>query len=70
MTMLSRVRRSLDDLQYEYQHGDKRPLEDLMRAWQGIKALPPDDPNSFFVIGGYHGEPSPGSIAPPSAGPF
>jgi tyrosinase len=28
-----------------------------MRAWKGIKELPPDDPNSFFVIGGYHGEP-------------
>ncbi|TCW84483.1 tyrosinase [Burkholderia sp. SRS-46] len=28
-----------------------------MRAWKGIKALPPDDPNSFFMIGGFHGEP-------------
>jgi tyrosinase len=28
-----------------------------MRAWKGIKELPPDDPRSFFTIGGYHGEP-------------
>lgn len=28
-----------------------------MRAWKGIKELPPTDPRSFFVIGGLHGEP-------------
>jgi tyrosinase len=52
-----RVRKSLTDLQDAYAKGDKKPLEDLMRAWRGVKALPPDDPNSFFTIGGYHGEP-------------
>jgi tyrosinase len=52
-----RVRRSIGDLQDEYAKGDKKPLEDLMRAWKGIKELPPDDPRSFFVLGGYHGEP-------------
>ena len=52
-----RVRRSLTDLQNEHENGNKKPLEDLMRAWKGIKELPPNDPNSFFVIGGYHGEP-------------
>lgn len=52
-----RIRMSIEDLQYAYEHDDKKPLEDLMRAWKGIKELPPDDPNSFFVIGGYHGEP-------------
>jgi tyrosinase len=52
-----RLRKSLTDLQAAYEAGDKKPLEDLMRAWQGIKALPPEDPNSFFMIGGYHGEP-------------
>jgi tyrosinase len=57
MTAQPRVRRSIDDLQYEYENGNKKPLEDVMRAWAGIKALPPDDPNSFFMIGGYHGEP-------------
>ena len=52
-----RVRRSLQELQDDYTKGDKKALEDLMRAWQGIKALPPDDPRSFYVLGGYHGEP-------------
>ena len=52
-----RVRRSLQDLQDDYNNGKKKPLEDLVRAWKGIKDLPPDNPNSFFVIGGYHGEP-------------
>jgi tyrosinase len=52
-----RVRRSITDLQSDYAAGDKKPLEDLMRAWKGIKELPPQDPRSFFVLGGYHGEP-------------
>jgi tyrosinase len=52
-----RVRRSISDLQQEYTNGNRKPLDDLMRAWKGIKELPPNDPNSFFVIGGYHGEP-------------
>jgi tyrosinase len=52
-----RVRRSLTDLQQDYADGRTKPLEDLMRAWKGIKDLPPDDPRSFFVLGGYHGEP-------------
>lgn len=52
-----RVRESLTVLQDKYKSGDKAPLENLMRAWKAIKALPPQDPNSFFMIGGYHGEP-------------
>jgi tyrosinase len=52
-----RVRRSITELQDDYNNGNNKPLEDLMRAWKGIKELPPDNPNSFFVIGGYHGEP-------------
>ncbi|MGH6672287.1 MAG: tyrosinase family protein [Xanthobacteraceae bacterium] len=52
-----RVRRSLTDLQDDYSRGNKKPLEDLMRAWKGIKELPPGDPRSFFMLGGYHGEP-------------
>lgn len=52
-----RVRRSIQDLQNEYSKGNKKPLEDLIRAWKGIKELPPDDPRSFFTLGGYHGEP-------------
>ena len=52
-----RVRRSLQVLQDDYAQGNKKPLEDLMRAWKAIKELPPDDPRSFFMLGGYHGEP-------------
>ncbi len=51
------VRRSLADIQADYDAGNKGELEALMRAWQGIKALPPSDPNSFFMLGGFHGEP-------------
>ncbi|EPS36215.1 hypothetical protein H072_10245 [Dactylellina haptotyla CBS 200.50] len=52
-----RVRRSLQDLQDDYDRGNREPLEKLIRAFQGIQALPPSDQNSFFVIAGYHGEP-------------
>ena len=60
------IRRSITDLQKDYDSGNKAPLETLMRAWKGIKELPPTDPNSFFVIGGYHGEPfrGPGETDP------
>lgn len=57
MPTTSRVRRSLTDLQRDYENGDTKALDDLMRAWKGIKELPADDPRSFFVLGGYHGEP-------------
>jgi tyrosinase len=52
-----RVRRSLTDVQVDYEGGDKTGLETLWQAWKGIKELPPDDQRSFFVIAGYHGEP-------------
>ena len=52
-----RVRRSVRDLQTDYENGNKQPLEDLVRAWKGIKELPATDKRSFFVLGGYHGEP-------------
>src|SRR5687767_12065938 len=42
------------------ENGKPEALDALMRAWKGIQDLKPDDPNyrnSFFVIGGYHGEP-------------
>jgi tyrosinase len=52
-----RVRRSIQDLQTEYKNGNQKPLEDLMRAWKGVKELPAEDPRSFFTLGGYHGEP-------------
>lgn len=58
-----RIRRSLSDLQSDYDKGQTHELDTLMRAWRGIKALPPTDPHSFFMLGGFHGEPfrGPGS---------
>ncbi|KAJ9638430.1 hypothetical protein H2199_007119 [Coniosporium tulheliwenetii] len=55
--MAPRIRRSIRELEAEYHRGDRKALEDLIRAWKGIQELPPDDPNSFFTIAGYHGEP-------------
>jgi tyrosinase len=52
-----KVRVSITDLQTAYEKGNKAPLEDVMRAWKGIKELPATDPNSFFMLGGFHGEP-------------
>jgi tyrosinase len=51
------VRRSIYDLIDDWDAGNREPIETLMRAWDGIQKLLPDDPNSFFVIGGFHGEP-------------
>lgn len=57
MSSTLRIRRSLVDIQKDYDSGNKAPLEGLMRAWKGVKDLTPEDPNSFFSIGGLHGEP-------------
>lgn len=65
-TTAPRVRRSIADIQRDYDNGHKHELETLMRAWKGIKELGPDAFNSFFMIGGYHGEPfrGPGAFEP------
>ncbi|NIE75695.1 tyrosinase family protein [Pantoea sp. Ap-967] len=57
MSSTPRVRRSLSDIQHDYDQGNKTELENLVRAWKGIKELPANDPNSFFTLGGLHGEP-------------
>ena len=36
---------------------DSKKTNALLRAWKRIKELPPDNPNSFFAIAGFHGEP-------------
>ena len=61
----TKIRRSISDIQADYDRGDKIELETLMRAWKGVKALSPTDPNSFFMLGGFHGEPfrGPGAYA-------
>ncbi|UZK70914.1 tyrosinase family protein [Sphingomonas sp. S1-29] len=60
------IRRSIADIQADYDSGNKTELENLMRAWRGIQALDPADLRSFFVLGGYHGEPfrGPGATDP------
>lgn len=52
-----RVRRSLIDIYNDFKNGKPSELEKLMVAWQFIKNLPANDPNSFMTLGGYHGEP-------------
>lgn len=52
-----RVRRSLHDLQDDYAKGNKKPLQDLWRAFRGIQKLEFTDPDSFFKLAGFHGEP-------------
>jgi tyrosinase len=56
-----RVRRSLYELQAAHEAGDTKPLEDLWTAWRHIKELPAGHPQSFFRLGGYHGEPFQGA---------
>lgn len=52
-----KIRRSVRELEKEYEAGNTAALEKVLIAWAGIKALPPDDPKSFFMLGGFHGEP-------------
>ncbi|TAQ84371.1 hypothetical protein B7494_g7307 [Chlorociboria aeruginascens] len=59
-----RIRRSIESIYNDYligQHSSnpalQKPLIDLIRAWRGITNLDHTDPNSFFNIGGLHGEP-------------
>ncbi|RYP23804.1 hypothetical protein DL765_000881 [Monosporascus sp. GIB2] len=53
----AKPRQDIRKLQNEYDRGNKKPLENLIRAWKGIQELPPDNRYSFFRIAGYHGEP-------------
>ncbi|CAN0157806.1 unnamed protein product [Ascophyllum nodosum] len=65
------TRYSLRQLEKWATEGHRKPLDDLLRAWRGIQQLPVDDPNSFWVIAGYHGiplapfDPSQPRLAPP-----
>lgn len=51
------VRRSLQDLQDEYDNKRPEALDKLVKAFRHIQSLPAHDPDSFHEIGGYHGEP-------------
>ena len=53
-----RVRHSLQYIQHLYDSGeDPSKLENLIRAFRGIQALPPDNKKSYFYIAGLHGLP-------------
>ncbi len=54
---MANIRMSVRELQTEYDNGNTQPLQDVITAWSGIQALGTDNPQSFFVLGGYHGEP-------------
>src|SRR5947209_12251723 len=54
---MSRVRYSIQQLEKWHQEGNEEPLEKLILAWKGIQDLPHTDPNSFYLIAGYHGQP-------------
>eukprot|EP00752_Nemacystus_decipiens_P006061 g5470.t1 len=51
------TRYSLRQLECWAEEGYRKPLDDLFRAFKGIQELPLDDPNSYWVIAGYHGIP-------------
>jgi tyrosinase len=62
-----RVRHSLQYILHLYDSGeDRSKLENLVRAFLGIQALPPDNTKSFFYISGLHGLPyrGPGETDP------
>lgn len=62
-----RVRHSLQYIQQLYDSGeDRSKLENLIRAFRGIQALPPDNEKSFFHLAGLHGLPfrGPGETDP------
>jgi len=53
-----RTRPSLQSVVSKYDtKEDPLILENLIRAFRKIQKLPPDHPDSFFTIAGYHGEP-------------
>ncbi|WP_437592471.1 tyrosinase family protein [Sorangium sp. So ce1000] len=55
--MTTGIRQSIYVLQQEYAKGNTKPLEDVLYAWRGIQRLNPREWNSFFALGGLHGEP-------------
>ena len=55
-----RIRRSINAIWQDYKNGNEEQLITLIRAWKGIFDVSAKDrnaPNSFFKIGGMHGEP-------------
>jgi tyrosinase len=61
-----RIRYSVQELEAKYALGDTLPLENVIRAFRGIMDKDPKDPDSFFNLAGFHGEPfrGPGEFDP------
>lgn len=58
-----RIRRSIAELDYLHKTGqDPSLLENVIRAFRGIMDKAPDDPDSFFMLAGFHGEPFRGYV--------
>jgi len=51
-------RESLQAIEYRYYYGtDKATLQNIVKAFRAVQALPPSNPDSYYCIAGYHGEP-------------
>lgn len=58
-----RIRRSIAELELLYTTGqDPSLLENVIRAFRGIMDKDPEDPDSFFMLAGFHGEPFRGYV--------
>lgn len=56
--MAPRVRYSIQYIQEQYDTNQNRDLlENLIRAWRGIQKLDVNNPDSYWMIAGFHGEP-------------
>jgi len=51
-----KVRKSILEIQRDWENGNIKELENLMTAWAGINALAPSEFDSFFVVDGFYGE--------------
>ena len=62
---VQRQRESIQAIESRYNDGtDLTTLRNIVKGFRGIQALPPDDPDSFYCIAGFHGTP----YRPPGAG--
>lgn len=48
-------RLSIQDLVRRYESGEKRPLENVLRAFKYMQEMDPKDKQSYFTLAGYHG---------------
>lgn len=48
-------RLSIQELERRYKSGDKRPLENVLRAFKYMQEMDPANKQSYFTLAGYHG---------------